>query len=716
MRKFADYYKGERVFTKIFKRNGNVTNFEAEKITHAIMQAGHATAEFGQDEAMILTEKVLSLLQDRLGSRVPRVEEIQDTVEEVIMDAWPKTAKAYILYRQKHAEIRKLYEQDTMSLMDKYLEKADWQVNENANTDYSLQGLNNYIYGEIAKDYWLYKIYPEEVRKAAQEDDFHIHNMQALAPYCVGWDLYDLLVTGFKGANGKIESRPAKHFNSALGQVVNFFYTLQGEVAGACAFSNFDTLLAPFIRYDNLTYPQVLQAMQEFIYNMNVPTRVGFQTPFTNVTIDLNPPKMYASQPVVIGGELQKETYGEFQKEMDMFNKAFTEVITQGDAKGRVFTFPIPTYNIAADFDWNNTNLDGLWHMTAKYGIPYFANFVNSDMSPDDARSMCCRLRLDKRELQKRGGGLFGSNPLTGSIGVVTINMPRLGFLARDKEEFFERLGRLMDLAKNSLEMKRKFVERLTKKGLYPYTRFYLRSVQEKMGEYWANHFSTIGLIGMNETCLNFLGENITTEIGKVFAEEVLDFMRERCKKYQEETGYMYNLEATPAESTAYRFARRDKEKYPHCIVANEKEYQESGQEPYYTNSSHAPFGFTDDVFELLDMQDSMQAKYTGGTVIHIFVGEEITDIEALKKFIKKVCDTYKLPYFTITPTFSVCSEHGYTAGKVPVCKQCGKENNVYSRIVGYLRPVSQWNPGKKAEFENRNEFDIMPGNPTKLK
>ncbi|KKR96158.1 MAG: Oxygen-sensitive ribonucleoside-triphosphate reductase [candidate division TM6 bacterium GW2011_GWE2_41_16] len=696
------------MFTKIFKRDGSVTEFAADKITQAIMRAGYATGEFDHAEAMRLTKMVLDILAQRMGDRVPRVEEIQDAVEEVLINsAWSKTAKAYILYRQKHAEIRKTKSQDNNTLIDKYLERIDWQVNENANTDYSLQGLNNYIYGEVSKEYWLYKIYPEEIRLAAEDGDFHIHDLQFLAPYCVGWDLQDILMVGFKGVSGKIESRPAKHFRTALGQVVNFFYTLQGESAGACALSNFDTLLAPFIRYDKLSYPEVKQAMQEFIYNMNVPTRVGFQTPFTNVTLDLQAPKMLASQPVIIGGEHQKETYGEFQKEMDLFNQAFTEVITEGDAKGRVFTFPIPTYNITADFDWNNKNLEGLWHMTAKYGIPYFANFVNSDLDPEDARSMCCRLRLDNRELRKRGGGLFGSNPLTGSIGVVTINLPRIGYQARDNKDFMQRLVHAMDLAKSSLEIKRKFLERFTQKGLYPYARFYLRSVKEHSGKYWANHFSTIGLVGLNEACLNFFGEEIVSPKGRAFAEEVLDVMREQCQKYQQETGHMYNLEATPAEGTSYRLAKKDKDKFPHCVVANEKQHQEFDQEPYYTNSSQAPLGYTDDVFELLDMQDPLQIKYTGGTVVHLFIGEEITDIEAMKKLIKTVCHTYKLPYFTITPTFSICDEHGYTAGKVPVCVKCGGENNVYSRIVGYLRPVRQWNPGKKAEFSNRKTFHI---------
>ena len=492
-----------------------------------------------------------------------------------------------------------------------------------------------------------------------------------------------------------------------MGQLVNYFYTLQGESAGAQAVSNFDTLLAPFIRYDKLDYKEVKQMMQEFMFNMNVPTRVGFQTPFTNVTLDLTPPSTLANEPVVIGGVPRKETYAEFQEEMNMFNKAFYEVVGEGDAKGRVFTFPIPTYNITKDFDWDNPNYEGLWQMTAKYGIPYFSNFVNSDMNPEDARSMCCRLRLDNRELRKRGGGLFGANPLTGSVGVVTINMPRLGYRSRDKREFLFNLSYTMDLAKESLETKRKVLERFTDAGLYPYSKFYLRDVKEKTGKFWANHFSTIGLVGLNEAAINLFGKDITTPEGQKFGIEVLEFMRERIQKYQEETNNYYNLEATPAEGTAYRLAKKDKEKYPDIYVANEDFVQDKVQEPFYTNSSHIPVDYTDDAFELLDLQDELQTKYTGGTVVHLFIGEEIKDTGSVKSMVRTICNNYHLPYFTMTPTFSVCPMHGYKAGNIPLCEECGAENNVYSRIVGYIRPVKQWNVGKKAEFANRQTYKV---------
>jgi len=1096
------------VFTKIVKRDGRVVDFDSQKITNAIRKAGEATGEFGEEVAKRLTLRVLNLAQQTIIGRTPTVEEIQDIVEEVLLSSpYKKTAKAYILYRDQHAKIREIVSRADVTLVDRYLERLDWQVNENSNMTYSLQGLNNYISSEISKVYWLNKIYPPEIRRAHTEGDFHIHDLNILSVYCVGWDLQGLLLDGFRGAPGKVESKPARHFRSALGQVVNFFYTLQGEAAGAQAFSNFDTFLAPFIRYDGLDYTEVKQALQEFIFNINVPTRVGFQTPFTNLTLDLKVPEMYANSPVIIGGEFQKATYGEFQKEMDMLNRAFLEVLMEGDAKGRVFTFPIPTYNITKDFDWDDPKLELLWKVTAKYGIPYFSNFINSDMNPEDARSMClfpeetllyrfdgkirkttigefyeafcgekldeewsvckpgvealslnpntgklewvpvrrllrtcgrnlvtirtkdgktmrvspehpvavfteqgitfrradqigegdfllvlkdassvlgdeavdpefawfmglfvadgnylydsrypgqrvrgiqitfntqdrevierarcfvskhlgyemkftkdsryerslrgyvynsefarrlreeydlckyerlpawvwnasretilaflqgffdgdgykdgqeihindeplsrelnllmqlvgisttyrtrersqvirvqhtlgrgangsrvirdslhnsiptflldckyrrdasgrmlyqcygcrtvglatldrwelssekvealrdadfavvpvetvlketldkeqtfydielernhyfvhsdgnithncCRLRLDLRKLEKRGGGLFGANPMTGSVGVVTINMPRLGYLAKDENDFLERLGALMNLAKESLEIKRKVLERFTEKDLYPYSKFYLRGVKERFGQYWKNHFSTIGLVGMNEACLNLLGVNIASEEGRRFALKVLDFMREKLLEFQEETGNNYNLEATPAEGTSYRLARIDKEKYPDIICANEEEYRK-GAKPFYTNSSQLPVNYTDDVFEALDLQDELQTKYTGGTVLHIFVGEQISNPESVKNLIRKICENYRLPYFTITPTFSVCPSHGYIAGECETCPTCGARCEVYSRVVGYLRPVNQWNEGKREEFKLRKTFRI---------
>lgn len=577
-----------------------------------------------------------------------------------------------------------------INLVESYLKKLDWKVNENSNMAYSIQGLNNYIASEISKQYWLNRVYSEDIKNAHLRGDIHIHDLNIISVYCVGWDLKDLLTEGFTGVKGKIESAPAKHFRTALGQIVNFMYTMQGEAAGAQAFSNFDTLLAPFISYDNLDYKQVKQAIQEFVFNMNVPTRVGFQTPFTNITMDLTVPSYYAEQPVIIGGELQERTYKEFQKEMDILNKAFFEVMMEGDNSGRVFTFPIPTYNITKDFDWDNKNIEGLWEMAAKYGVPYFSNFINSDMSPEDARSMCCRLRIDNRELEYRGGGLFGSNPLTGSVGVVTINLPKIAEFAKTKGEFFEMLSDRMELAKESLEVKRKLLEEMTDKNLYPYTKFYLRDIKARFGVYWKNHFSTIGLIGMNEACLNFLGSDIGSFRGKQFALEVMDYMRAKIVEFQKETGNNYNLEATPGEGTSYRLAKLDNEKYP-----------------YYTNSTQLPVNYTDDIFEVLDHQDDLQTKYTGGTVVHIYAGERIQNIETMKNLVKKVCTNYHLPYFTFSPTFSTCPNHGYLSGEHFTCPECGADCEVYSRVVGYIRPVQQWNKGKQKEFADRKEFKI---------
>jgi ribonucleoside-triphosphate reductase len=530
------------IFTSIRKRDGRFVDFDAEKITRAILKAGRASGEFSGDIARKLTVRVLGLTQVLARGDVPTVEEIQDVVEDVLLTStFKKTAKAYILYRDQHARIREMISQADVDLIDNYLEKLDWKVRENSNMAYSLQGLNNYISSEVSKTYWLNKIYTAEVREAHSSGALHIHDLGLLSVYCVG----------------KAESKPAKHFSTALGQIVNFFYTLQGEAAGAQAFSNFDTLLAPFIRYDGLSYREVKQALQAFVFNVNVPTRVGFQTPFTNLTLDLQPPATLANEAAIIGGTPMKETYGEFGEEMVMLNRAFLEVLAEGDARGRVFTFPIPTYNISADFDWDAPGLERLWEVTAKYGIPYFANFVNADLSPDDARSMCCRLRLDLRALEKRGGGLFGANPLTGSIGVVTINMPRIGHLSETEDEFLDRLGHLMEIARTSLETKRKVLEGFTEKNLYPYTKYYLRNMRERHGCYWFNHFSTIGLVGLNEACLNFHGVTIGDPKGAEFACRTLDFMREKLRVFQEETGNFYNLEATPAEEPAPRRLHR---------------------------------------------------------------------------------------------------------------------------------------------------------------
>jgi len=694
------------VFTQIVKRNGRTEEFNPLKITKAITKAGQVSGEFGPEIAQKMTVRVVNIAQQIFIDN-PTVEGVQDIVEDVLLSSpYRKAAKAYIIYRQQHAEMREIISRFNTDLVDKYLEQHDWRVNENSNMAYSLQGLNHYISSEVSKLYWLNRIYPAEIKNAHQNGDFHIHDLGLLSVYCVGWDLQDLLTVGFKGVSGKMESKAPKHLRSALGQIVNFFYTLQGEAAGAQAFSNFDTLLAPFIRYDGLTYEEVKQALQEFIFNINVPTRVGFQTPFTNITMDLVVPSYYINQGVVRGGEIQKETYGEFQAELDMFNKAFLEVMLAGDAKGRVFTFPIPTYNMTKDFNWDNPNLELLWKMTAKYGIPYFSNFINSDMNPEDARSMCCRLRLDNRELRSRGGGLFGASPLTGSIGVVTINMPRIGYMAKSEEEFFVQLTGIMELAKKSLETKRKILEKLTEENLYPYIKFYLRHIKERFNQYWKNHFSTIGLLGMNEACLNLIGESISTQKGKDFAIKVLEFMREKLLGFQAETGNIFNLEATPAEGTSYSLAKLDKAMFSDIICANEEEYIH-GHEPFYSNSTHLPVQHTDDVFSALDHQDALQSLYTGGTVLHGFIGERINDTQALKNLVRTICTQYRLPYFTITPTFSICPSCGYLAGEKPICDRCGSECEVYSRVVGYLRPVKQWNKGKKEEFRERKTYHV---------
>ncbi|NPA36908.1 MAG: ribonucleoside triphosphate reductase [Chlorobi bacterium] len=691
------------------KRTGIIVPFDTEKISYAVFRALRAT---GLPDRK-LADQIANNVLDKISTEVPKVEEIQDLVEmELFNHKLYKTAKAYILYRKQHEGMRNVKELfSNIDIIDDYINNNDWRIKESANSTYSLQGMNQHVSQIISSQYWLNKIYPSEIGNAHKNGKLHIHDLGYVSVYCVGWDLQELIMVGFKGVPGKVVSKPAKHFRTLLGQIVNFFYTMQGEAAGAQAFSNFDTYLAPFIRHDNLSYKEVKQALQEFMFNMNIPTRVGFQTPFTNITLDLVVPENMKLQPVIIGGKMQESTYGDYQHEMDLFNKAFAEIMTEGDADGRIFSFPIPTYNITKDFDWNNEYRQPIWEMTAKYGIPYFSNFVNSDMSPDDVRSMCCRLRLDTTELKSRGGGLFGANPLTGSIGVVTLNLPRIGYQARNKEELFQRIEKLMILAKESLEIKRKVIERLTENGLYPYSKFYLRNIKKRFGSYWENHFSTIGLVGMNECLLNFFGKDITTDEGNAFAREIMDFMRDRLQEFQEETGHIYNLEATPAEGTTYRLAKLDKAQYPDIITANEFQVREQGAAPYYTNSSQLPVGFTDDIFKALELQDNLQTRYTGGTVFHTFVGESQLPPESVKRLVKMVCDNFKLPYFTLSPTFSICPEHGYIYGEHKTCPKCeteGRENRceVYSRIVGYLRPVDHWNDGKQSEFDDRKLFD----------
>lgn len=664
----------------IRKRDGREAKFDRGKIENAVLKAGRAAnlpdAQKTAVEVAHQAESYLAILFDHGG--LPAVEQIQDLVEHLLIErGCAETAKAYILYRQQHARLRDARQLlgNVADLMDKYLKRSDWKVKENSNMSYSLQGLNNYIASEVTSRYWLSEIYSPELCRMHADGDLHIHDLSSLSVYCCGWDLLDLLTQGFTGVDTKIGAAPARHFRSALGQIVNFFYTLQGEAAGAQAFANFDTFLAPFVAMDHLSDHEVEQALQEFVFNLNVPTRVGFQTPFTNITMDLHVPSTLADMPAVVGGKLTNRTYGEFQPEMDRLNSAFARVMLDGDCRGKVFPFPIPTYSLTKNFDWDNPVLDLVWEMTAKYGIPYFSNFINSDMNPDDARSMCCRLRLDNRELRRRGGGLFGSSPMTGSIGVVTINMARLGFLSQNSRELIERLDVLMEAARGGLETKRKVLEKLTDGGLYPYSRFYLRDVKKRSGCYWDNHFSTIGINGMNECCLNLIGKNLTQPEAIDLAAAVMEHMRERMKDFQQQTGHLYNLEATPAEGAGYRFARADRERFGNDIIcANQKRVVEEGAEPYYTNSSQLPVGAVDDIFEALDLQDRLQCLYTGGTVLHGFVGERMSGGAAVRRLVRAIAQNYRLPYFTITPTFSICPIHGYIAGEHEFCPLCDAE------------------------------------------
>lgn len=690
---------------QIIKRDRTPVPFKKEKIVLAIFKA--ATAVGGDDftTSEKLGDEVVRLADQLYPEGVADVEGIQDIVEKVLIEAGhAKTAKAFILYREKRRSAREsnALVGATIHMFTEYLDDQDWMINENANTQKSINGLNNYVREAFTKNYWLHEIYSEDIRNAHLSGDLHIHDLGFFGPYCAGWDLRQVLMNGFGGVPGKVESKPAKHLRSFLGQIVNSTFTTQGESAGAQAWSSFDTYCAPFIRYDRMDYNAVRQALQEFIFNLNVPTRVGFQCPFSNLTFDLVPPSTLRDQAVIVGGKLMPETYGEFQAEMDLLNQAFCDVMMEGDSKGRVFTFPIPTINITKDFDWDSPVADKFMEITCKYGIPYFSNYVNSDLSPEDALSMCCRLRLNTSELRKRGGGLFGSNPLTGSIGVVTVNLPRLAHVSKSESEFRTRLWQQIQLAKNSLETKRKVIEKQTAKGLYPYSANYLRDVQQKTGSFWYNHFNTIGLIGMSEACQNLLGrdQDLTTAEGQAFAIRTLNYMRDTIVEIQDETGHYYNLEATPAEGTSYRLAKLDKERYPAIITAGESI-------PYYTNSSQLPVGYTDDIFETLDLQDELQSLYTGGTVLHLYLGEEIKDRQAAKRLLQKAFNQYKLPYLSLTPSFSVCNDHGYIAGEHYTCPHCGKNAEVWSRVVGYLRPVQNFNKGKKEEYAHRKKYVI---------
>lgn len=686
---------------QVRKRDGAVVPWNTERVRSAVTRAFRA--ELNQPDPEPLSaeiedriERVTAAVVDRQDCRaMVDIETIQDDVENALLDLGERAVgRRYMIYRAAHAAQR--------NLVHDYLAQHDWRVQENSNMGFSLQGLHNYVTSAISQDYWLGRIYPPHIAEAHLSGDLHIHDAGMLSPYCVGWDLEDFLRRGVVPIPGKIAAQPPRHFRSALGQLVNLLYTLQGEAAGAQAVSSIDTLLAPFIRNDGLSYAAVRQALQEFVFNLNVPTRVGFQAPFTNITLDVRCPAIYRDKAAVVGGTLLDETYGEFQHEMDVFNLALCDVYSAGDGAGRGFTFPIPTYNVTPDFPWASEVGQAICSMTAKYGTPYFANFVSSDMHPDDVRSMCCRLRLDTRAIRRRGGGLFGANPLTGSLGVVTINLPRLGFLSQDEDEFFQRLRRLMDLAKDSLVIKRNTVEEFTRQGLYPYAREYLEAVAAQSGRYWNNHFDTIGLVGANEAALNLLGEDIGTERGRAFAQRVLNFMAGVLAQYQEEQGQLFNLEATPAEGVSYRLAGLDRKHYPGILQAGAPD-----GETYYTNSTHLPVGYTDDLFQVLEHQESLQATYTGGTVVHLFLGERVHDARAVGELISTVTSRYRVPYITLTPTFSVCPTHGYLDGEQWGCPHCGGATEIWSRVVGYYRPVQSWNRGKRQEFLDRLEYAL---------
>ena len=689
------------MLTKIRKRNGEIAPYEKNKIVVAIDKASKAVGE-KLDNAFQLCDQVETVLVST-NHHVPTVEEIQDVVEKVlIQNNLSNVAKAFIIYRNEHSKIRdtKKLLLDISKIMDGYLEQSDWRVNENSNVNYSLGGLILHNSGSIIANYWLNHIYSPEVAEAHKSGDLHLHDLSMFSGYCAGWSLGDLIYEGLGGVNGKITSKPAKHLSTIIHQMINFLGILQNEWAGAMAFSSFDTYLAPFIKVDNLKYDDVKQHIQSFIFGINTPSRWGSQSPFTNVTFDWTVPTDLAVRPAIVGGVMMEFTYADCQKEMDMINKAFLEVFLEGDAAGRGFSYPIPTYNITKDFDWDSENANLLFTMTGKYGTPYFQNFINSSLDPKDVRSMCCRLQLDKRQilarhekLENKGNGLFGAAELTGSIGVVTINLPRIGYLSRTKEEYFERLDMLMDLAKESLETKRKVVTNLLNQGLFPYTKRYL-----KHG--FKNHFSTIGLIGMNESTLNFMQKSMLDSDAREFAGEVLVHMRERLVKYQHETDNLYNLEATPGEGTSYRLAKIDKAKFSNITTSGE-------DQPYYTNSTQLPVNATDDIFDALDMQDPIQRLYTGGTVFHGFLNEAIEDPNLCRELVKTIAYSYHLPYFTITPTFSICTDHGYLKGEQFKCPQCEKDTEVYSRVVGYYRPVQNWNHGKKAEYHDRVEYGV---------
>ena len=685
---------------RVNKRDGKVAEFDISKISEAIKKAFEACErEFNDNIIDFLALKVTSDFEPKVADGLVAVEDIQDSVETVLVQAgYADVAKAYILYRRQREKLRNMKSTilDYKDLVDKYVKNIDWRVKENSTVTYSVGGLILSNSGAITANYWLSEIYDDEIAKAHKEADIHLHDLSMLTGYCAGWSLKQLIEEGLGGVPGKITSAPAKHLATLCNQMVNFLGIMQNEWAGAQAFSSFDTYLAPFVKVDNLSYDAVKKCIESFVYGVNTPSRWGTQAPFSNITLDWTVPHDLEDEYAIVGGKRMDFKYGDCKKEMDMVNRAFIEIMIDGDANGRGFQYPIPTYSITRDFDWSETeNNKLLFEMTSKYGTPYFSNYVNSDMEPSDVRSMCCRLRLDLRELRKKSGGFFGSGESTGSIGVVTINMPRIAYLAQDKADFFKRLDHMMDIAARSLKIKRTIITKLLDEGLYPYTKRYLGT--------FTNHFSTIGLVGMNEAGLNakWIGKDMTHRETQEFSKEVLNHMRERLSDYQEMYGDLYNLEATPAESTSYRLAKHDRKRYPDIVCASE------GETPYYTNSSHLPVGYTDDLFTALDVQDELQTLYTSGTVFHAFLGEKLPDWKSAASIVRKIAENYRLPYYSISPTYSVCKEHGYIAGESFACPQCGKETEVYSRITGYYRPVKNWNDGKAQEYKERKVYNV---------
>ena len=695
------FLQGVHCMLNIKKRDGSITPFNLEKIKDAIEKAFIAVGKpYTADILDLLALRVTSAFNDKVQGDVVSVEDIQDAVEVVLIQTgYVEIAKAYILYRKQHEKIREMSSTalDYKNTVNNYLKINDWRVKENSTVTYSVGGLILSNSGAVTANYWLSEIYDDEIAKAHREAQIHIHDLSMLTGYCAGWSLKQLIKEGLGGIPGKITSSPASHLSTLCNQMVNFLGIMQNEWAGAQAFSSFDTYLAPFVKVDNLSYKEVKQCIQSFIYGVNTPSRWGTQAPFTNITLDWVVPNDLAELPAIVGGKEMDFKYKDCVEEMAMVNKAFIEIMIEGDANGRGFQYPIPTYSITRDFDWSNTeNNRLLFTMTAKYGTPYFSNYINSDMEPSDVRSMCCRLRLDLRELRKKSGGFFGSGESTGSIGVVTINMPRIAYISNTEEEFFKELEHLMDISARSLKIKRNVITKLLEEGLYPYTKRYLGS--------FSNHFSTIGLVGMNEACLNakWIGKDLTHKDAQEFTKKTLNFMREKLSDYQELYGDLYNLEATPAESTSYRLAKHDRERYPDIKCANSMD-----NVPYYTNSSHLPVGYTEDIFSALDIQDELQTLYTSGTVFHAFLGQRLDSWQAAANLVRKIAENYKLPYYTLSPTYSICAEHGYLEGEHYVCPHCGKKTEVYSRITGYYRPVQNWNDGKRAEFKERKVYDV---------